>query len=191
MAGRRLREHFAAAVLCYASEERKRDGGGDGTYERTKPSLRLYRSCPRPAPPTMKIPESASPAVDPSSHDAVGLCYLSTGCRIARTIKLSGEQGVRGAETRNVTVNRQKRPNNEVAFLARAIGSLVDPLRTVEIIKIRVSGIKTVRLNRLRNNVDKRRFIKWNIGSSLFAWKLNLILPQNYKDFILYSVMSI
>lgn len=97
MAGRRLREHFAAAVLCYASEERKGRGGGGkggGGGDGTKPSLRLYRSCPRPAPPTMN-PANASLAVDPNPHDAVGLCYLSTGCRIARTIKLSGEQGVR------------------------------------------------------------------------------------------------
>lgn len=68
MAGRRLREHFAAAVLCYASEERK-EGGGGGGGDGTKPSLRLYRSCPRPAPPTMS-PANASLAVDPNPHDA-------------------------------------------------------------------------------------------------------------------------
>lgn len=59
MAGRRLREHFAA-VLCYASEERKKEGGvgGDGT----KPSLsELPSSCSS----YDEIPASASLAVDP------------------------------------------------------------------------------------------------------------------------------
>lgn len=50
--------------------------------------------------------------------------------------KIIGRTGRAWTETRNVTVNRQKRSNNEVAFLVRVITSLVDPLRTVEIIKI-------------------------------------------------------
>lgn len=157
MAGRRLREHFAAAVLCYASEERKRGGGGDGTYERTKPSLRLYRSCPRPAPPTMNPGECIPRGWSEPARRGWALLFVYRLQNRAHH-KIIGRTGRAWAETRNVTVNRQKRPNNEVAFLARAIGSLVDPLRTVEIIKIRVSGIKTARLNRLRNNVDKRRF---------------------------------
>lgn len=82
--------------------------------------------------------ECTSLAVDPNPHDATrrgwALLFVYRLQNRAHH-KIIGRTGRAWAETRNVTVNRQKRPNNEVAFLVRAIGSLVDPLRTVEIIK--------------------------------------------------------
>jgi len=78
-------------------------------------------------------------------HDAVGLCYLSTGCRIAHH-KIIGEQGVRACTPRRDDVERDRErqePSNEVPFLRSRSDHSLTP-RTVELIKA-VSGTKNPR----------------------------------------------
>lgn len=133
MAGRRLREHFAA-LWCVSGWSGGGGGGSEGGDRRgkwTKPSLRLSdEELPSSYSSYDKSRECISRGWCSASepHDAVGLCYLSTGCRIAHH-KIIGERGVRActAPTKERDREQQEQPNNEVPFLARAIGSLVNP----------------------------------------------------------------
>lgn len=123
MAGRRLREHFAALRCVSGWREGGGGEGGDRRGKWTKPSLRLSdEELPSSYSSYDKSRECISRGWCSASepHDAVGLCYLSTGYRIVHH-KIIGERGVRACAvpTRNVTVNSKNSRTTRCLSCAR------------------------------------------------------------------------
>jgi len=131
--GRKAAERaFCGGCMRWTDEG---DGGWRrGVKEEAGIHLFGYRtmSCPRPAPPTI------NPANAPRRFDAARPCRTtrlgSVICLQAaesRTIKLSANRACvrarRAGTTWNVTVNGRNRRQQRGAFLALAIGSLVNP----------------------------------------------------------------